>query len=171
MIRIVISGIAVRMGKNIGRLASKDKAFKIVGALEAEGNASIGKDAGEVLDIGNIGVKVISDFDKIAGDCDALIEFTFPEPTLEHLEIARKHKIRMVIGTTALSSQQIEEVKKASREIPIAYSPNMSIGANLLFKLAEEAALSLDKSYKVEIVEAHHKHKKDAPSGTAKRLG
>lgn len=171
MVRLVVSGIAGRVGGRIGALALKDREFKIVGALEAEGNALVGTDIGEALGIGNTGVKVASDFNKIARECDVLIEFTFPEPTMQHLNIARRNNVRMVIGTTALSPQQIDEIKKASRDIPIVFSPNMSVGANLLFKLAEEASSALSKDYKVEIVEAHHKHKKDAPSGTAKRLG
>lgn len=171
MIKIVISGICGRMGKRIGLLASKDRAFKIIGALESPDNSSIGKDVGEVLGIGNIGRKVESDFSKIAGPSNILIEFTSPEATIEHLEIAIEKKVGMVIGTTALSAQQTDKIKSASTKIPIVFSPNMSVGVNLLFKITEDAARALGKAYKVKIVEAHHAQKKDAPSGTAKRLG
>ncbi len=171
MIKLGISGIAGRMGKRIGILASKDRGFEIKVALESADGPSIGKDAGEILGLGKINSKVESDFGKVAGDCDVLIDFTFPDVTMGHLEIARKNKIAMVIGTTAISPGQIEVIKRAAEEIPIVFSPNMSVGANLLFKLTGIAANSLDKSYKIEIVEAHHAKKKDAPSGTAKRLG
>jgi len=90
---------------------------------------------------------------------------------MQHLEVARKNKVAMVIGTTALSPEEINKIKDASKDIPIIFSPNMSIGANLLFKITEIVSRALSKDYKVEIVEAHHAKKKDAPSGTAKRLG
>ena len=170
MIRLVISGIAGRMGKRIGVLASKDKTFEIAGGLESPDCPFIGKDIGEILGFGKIGKSVGTDFKKTAKDCDLLIEFTFPSVTMEHLEVARKNKIAMVIGTTALSSENMEEIKKASKEIPIVFSPNMSVGANLLFKITEMVSKALSKDYKVAIVEAHHAKKKDAPSGTAKRL-
>jgi len=159
MVKLVISGIAGRMGKRIVSLSSKDKKIKITGGIESADNPAVGQ--------GN----VVSDFAKIASACSVLIEFTFPDATMKHLEIARKNKVGVVIGTTALSEKEISQIKKASKDIPIVFSPNMSVGANLLFKLAETAAKALDKSYKIEIVEAHHAKKKDAPSGTAKRLG
>jgi len=171
MIKLGISGVSGRMGKRIGVLASRDKDFNIAAALEAKENPAIGKDIGAVLGVGSVGTAVVSDFGRVAGSCNVLIEFTAPLPTIEHLKVARKKKVGMVIGTTSLSSQQIEEIKRASREIPIVFSPNMSIGANLLFKLTESTSRALNKDYKVEIVEAHHAGKKDAPSGTAKRLG
>jgi len=170
MVKLVISGIAGRMGKRIGILASKDKALEIAGGLESVDCPAVGKDAGEVIGIGKLNRKIESDFNKIAAGCDALIEFTFPEATMDHLEIARKNNIAMVIGTTALSSEQIKKIKEASKDIPIVFSPNMSIGANLLFALTEIVSKALSKDYKIDIVEAHHAGKKDAPSGTAKRL-
>jgi len=171
MIRLVISGIAGRMGKRIGVLASKDKTLEIVGGLESPDCPLIEKDIGEIIGLGKIGKFLGTDFKKAAGDCNVLIEFTFPSVTMEHLEVARKNKIGIVIGTTALSSEEIEKIKNASREIPIVFSPNMSVGANLLFKITEIVSKALSKDYKVEIVEVHHAKKKDAPSGTAKRLG
>jgi len=171
MIKIVISGICGRMGRRIGLLASKDKDIEIIGALEAPGNPVIGKDIGEIIGSGKLGKKVGSEFEKIASDADVLIEFTTPSATMAHLEIAKKSKVGMVIGTTALSIQQIDNIKSASRDIPIVFSPNMSIGANLLFKITEDASRTLGRDYGARIVEAHHARKKDAPSGTAKRLG
>ncbi|MDP8230885.1 MAG: 4-hydroxy-tetrahydrodipicolinate reductase [Candidatus Gorgyraea atricola] len=158
MVKLVISGIAGRMGKRIAFLASKDKEIEITGGIESADNPAVGQGG------------VASDFAKIASACSVLIEFTFPDVTMKHLEIARKNKVGMVIGTTALSKEQISQIKKASKEIPIVFSPNMSVGANLLFKLTEIASKALDASYKIEIVEAHHAKKKDAPSGTAANI-
>ena len=171
MIKLVISGISGRMGKGIGLLASKDKAFQIIGALEAADNPAIGKDIGGIIEIGKLGKQVESEFEKMARDTDVLIEFTTPSATIQHLEIARKEGLGVIVGTTGLSSEQIKEIKNASKEIPIVFSPNMSIGANLLFKITEEVSKALGNDYEVKIVEAHHAKKKDAPSGTAKRLG
>ena len=171
MVRVVVSGICGKMGRRIALLASKDKDLEIAGGLEAPGNPSIGKDIGEILEKGKIGKKIESDFKKIASACDSLIEFTSSEATMKHIKIACDKKVSMVIGTTAFSSQQLEEIKEASKKIPIVFSPNMSVGANVLFKLAEQASLALGEVYEASITEAHHKHKKDAPSGTAKRLG
>lgn len=170
MIRIIVSGIAGRMGKRIGVLASENKDYEIAGGLEFQDSPAVGKDIGEVLGIGNIGKKVQSDFGKIGVAGDVLIEFTAPDVTISHLEEAVREKIPMVIGTTSLSAQQIEKIHKASKEIPVVFSPNMSVGANLLFKITEQVARLLGKDYEVEIIEAHHDKKKDAPSGTAKSL-
>ncbi|MBU4149718.1 MAG: 4-hydroxy-tetrahydrodipicolinate reductase [Candidatus Omnitrophica bacterium] len=171
MVRIIISGIAGRMGRRIGILASEDKDIEIAGALEFSGSPAVGKDAGEILGIGAIGKKVLSDLSDAGKAGDVLIEFTTPESTMAHLEEAAKKKMGVVIGTTALNPQQVEKIHKVSKDIPIVFSPNMSVGANILFKIAEQVARLLGKDYEAEIVEAHHDKKKDAPSGTAKRLG
>lgn len=171
MIKIIISGISGKMGARIGMLASQDKDLEIAGSLEASSSPAIGKDIGELLAIGKIDKKVESDFNKIAPSCDVLIEFTGVSATLEHLEIAVKNKKAVVIGTTGFSKDDLEKIKNASRSIPIVFSPNMSIGANLMFKITEEVARALGKDYEAEIVESHHNQKKDSPSGTAKRLG
>ncbi|MFH0732185.1 MAG: 4-hydroxy-tetrahydrodipicolinate reductase, partial [Candidatus Omnitrophota bacterium] len=133
MIKIVISGILGKMGAKIGMLASQDKNFEIAGGLEASSNPAIGNDIGENLAIGKIGKKIESDFNKIASSCDVLIEFTGISSTLEHLDIAIKNKKPMVIGTTGFSADEAEKIKEASKKIPIVFSPNMSIGANLMF--------------------------------------
>jgi 4-hydroxy-tetrahydrodipicolinate reductase len=171
MVRIIISGIAGRVGKRVGILASEKKDYEITGGLEFKDNPVVGKDIGEVLGIGNLGKKVQHDLSKTGTAGDVLIEFTAPDVTIAHLEEAAGKKMPVVIGTTALSDQQVEKIHKISKDIPIVFSPNMSIGANLLFKITEQVARILGKSYEAEIVEAHHDKKKDAPSGTAKRLG
>lgn len=171
MVRIIISGISGRMGARIGALASQDKNFEITGAIEASSSPAVGKDMGEIISAGKTGKKVESDFNKIVGTCDILIEFTAPTATLEHLETAVKNKKAMVIGTTGFTKDEVEKIKDASKKIPVVFSPNMSVGANLMFKITEEAARALGEDYEAEIVESHHNQKKDAPSGTAKRLG
>ncbi len=171
MVKIVISGIAGKMGKRIGALANQDKDLAIAGGLEAPSSLAIGKDIGELLAIWKINKKVEADFNKIAPSCDILIEFTDVSATLEHLEIAVKNKKAIVIGTTGLSGEAVKKIEEASKKIPVVFSPNMSIGANLMFRIAEEITRALGEDYEVEIVEAHHDQKKDAPSGTAKRLG
>jgi 4-hydroxy-tetrahydrodipicolinate reductase len=170
MVKIVISGIGGRMGRAIGGLAAQDKNFEIIDALEAPGNPNIGKDIGELLSIAKMDKKVESDFNKVVGHCDVLIEFTSSSATLEHLAIAVKNKKAIVIGTTGFSQDEIGKIKEASSQIPVLFSPNMSIGANLLFRVTEDVARSLGDGYEIEIIEAHHSQKKDAPSGTAKRL-
>ena len=159
------------MGRRIAGLAHKDKDFEIAGALESKDSTDVGRDIGDSLELGSMGKCIESDLAKINSDSCVLIEFTSPEATMAHLQIARRKRIGVVIGTTALSKEQLKDIKDASGEIPIVFSPNMSIGANLLFKVAEEVSGVLDEGYEVRIVEAHHEKKKDAPSGTAKRLG
>ncbi|MBU4457728.1 MAG: 4-hydroxy-tetrahydrodipicolinate reductase [Candidatus Omnitrophica bacterium] len=171
MIKLVISGIAGRMGKRISALAAEDKDFAVTGGLESEDSPFIGKDIGDVLGTGGLGKDIESDFEKLASDCDVVIEFTTPEATMKHLEIAQSNNVAIVIGTTALVSSDIDKIKTVSKKIPIVFSPNMSIGANLLFRITEDASRSLGEDYEVKILEVHHTKKKDAPSGTAKRLG
>lgn len=146
MIKIGISGCCGKMGSRITSLAAKDKNFKITARIEI--NDSV---------------------DLIKGS-DVLIEFTTPEATISHLKVCSAGKVAMVIGTTGLSDQQLSEIKLASKKIPIVYSPNMSIGVNCLFELVKISAKKLGLDYDVSIIEAHHVHKKDSPSGTAKNI-
>jgi len=169
MSNIVISGVCGRMGKKIALLTQGSKDFEVVGALESRDNPFIGKDIGEAIGTSNVGKKIEGDFNNITGSF-VLIEFTTPQATMEHLGIAIKKKSGMVIGTTALSKEDIEKIKNASKEIPIVFSPNMSVGVNLLFRLVEESTKTLGKGYEVKMTEAHHTKKKDAPSGTGKTL-
>ncbi|MDD5006017.1 MAG: 4-hydroxy-tetrahydrodipicolinate reductase [Candidatus Omnitrophica bacterium] len=161
MIKLAISGSRGKMGQRIINVAQADKDFKIVTLLERKGHIDIG--------IKVNGAKVTDDIEEIKNS-DVLVEFTTPEATMEHLKICLKYKKPMVIGTTGLSPEQKKDIESASKEIAIVLSPNMSLGVNLLFKLIEEAANKLSKDYRVGITEAHHAHKKDAPSGTAKKI-
>jgi len=161
MIRLGVGGALGKMGSRILSLAAQDKDFKIVLALERLTHPQIG----EKIE----GVEVVSRLDSIK-EVDGLIDFSLPEATLEHLDSAVKFKKPLVVGTTGFSEEQKEEIVAASKKIPIVFSPNMSIGVNLLFSLVRQAALQLPLEYRVTMSEAHHIHKKDAPSGTAKRL-
>ncbi|MBF0521864.1 MAG: 4-hydroxy-tetrahydrodipicolinate reductase [Candidatus Omnitrophica bacterium] len=161
MIQLAISGCQGRMGQSIIRLASEDKNFAIKTLLEnkdhPQANAKIND------------IQISTDINDIKG-CNVLIEFTTPEATIKNLQACCEHGVRMVIGTTGLSHEQVEEIKKASKKIPIVYSSNMSVGVNVLFKLTDIAAQKTGHSYSIVITEAHHIHKKDSPSGTAKTL-
>lgn len=170
MVRLAVAGAAGRMGKTILTLAAKDPEFKIAGAFESSQSPVLGVDIGTLIGQAPIGVKVSSNPESELKDIDALIDFTHFTTTEMYLNAALKHKTGYVIGTTGLEAKTIDTVKKASSQIPIVQSPNMSIGVNLLFKLAEMTAKALDESYDIEITEAHHRMKKDSPSGTAVKL-
>ncbi len=170
MTKVAVSGARGRMGSRILTLAFADNSFSVVGALEREGHPEIGKDIGELFGLGSKAILLSSDAAKALKDADVLIEFTSPEATLTHLRAAVGAKKAMVIGTTGLSPQELEEVMKAGAAIPVLWTPNMSVGVNLLFEMVSDAARRLGADYEVEIVEAHHRGKKDAPSGTAKFL-
>lgn len=161
MIKLAVSGCQGRMGNRITYLALEDKAFKVTTLLEHQAHPKTHEP------IYNISIQ--TDSSALKG-CKALIEFTTPEATLEHIEACLKYKVGMVIGTTGLNDDQIKKIKAASKKVPIVFSSNMSVGVNVLFKLTELAAKKLGQNYSMKITEAHHVHKKDAPSGTAKTL-
>ncbi len=149
------------MGCLIARLIAENKNFSLVGAVEKIDHPELGKKIE--------GIEIISDLAKVIGESDVVIEFTTPSATLKHLTICEKKNVPVVIGTTGSSQEEVDEIRTISEKIPVLISPNMSLGVNLLFKLVKEAATIL-KDYEVEIVETHHNKKKDAPSGTAKKL-
>lgn len=161
MIKLAISGCQGRMGARITQLAFADRKLSVKTLLEHA-------DHPEIQETIN-GIPIHTQAAALKG-CDVLIEFTTPAATLEHLKACVQHRVKMVIGTTGLNPAQIRQIKKASRKIPIVFSSNMSVGVNIVFKLTELAAQKTAKAYTVKITEAHHVHKKDAPSGTAKTL-
>lgn len=163
MINLVVSGACGKMGGRILALAREDSDFRIVGALEAAGKPEIGK---EILP----GVKVTDDLESLLLKGEVLIDFTTPEATLAHLSQVLESKKAIVIGTTGFTGQQIEEIDRASEKIPLLLSPNMSIGVNQFFAVVKETSRRMGNDYEIEITETHHVHKKDAPSGTAKKL-
>ena len=170
MTKIAVTGAAGRMGKAIINATMTVPEAGISGALERADSPFIGKDAGENAGREKVGVKITSSADKAFKDADAIIDFTMPEASLEFLTYAVKHKKAVVLGTTGFSHHQREEIKEISQKIPVVMAPNMSVGVNLLLKLVHDAAAAIGRDYDIEIIEAHHRHKKDAPSGTAIRI-
>ncbi len=168
MLNIAITGASGRMGKMLIEATLKAHDMTLCAALAPEGDTSIGSDAGKSLGM-QTGILIGSDLDAMRG-CDAVIDFTRPAGTLKHLEFCRANKIAMVIGTTGLDAAGIKAIEQAAQEIPIVFAPNMSVGVNVTLKLVEVAAKLL-ADYDCEIVEMHHRHKVDAPSGTALEMG
>lgn len=168
--RLVIAGAGGRMGRALIEpvLASKD--LELAAALEAPGSPLLGKDAGELAGR-PCGLEVTSDVARAISGADCLIDFTRPEATLAHVELCAEKGVRMVIGTTGLSTKQSDRIAEAAGRIAIVLAPNMAVGVNVAFKLAETAAKVLGEGYDVEIIEAHHRGKVDAPSGTALKFG
>lgn len=169
MLKIAIAGSSGRMGRSLLSAIFESSDMALHAALEREGSEWVGKDAGELVGA-RCGVAISADIEAIAG-ADVLIDFTRPEATLAHLEFCRKAKVDMVIGTTGLSVEEKAVLANAGDDISIVFAPNMSVGVNLAFKLLEIAASVLGDDYDVEIIEAHHRHKVDAPSGTALKMG
>jgi 4-hydroxy-tetrahydrodipicolinate reductase len=168
--KIAIAGSAGRMGRALLEVVSQAPDMQLSAALERTGSPYLGKDAGEL--IGTIcEVKIINDFAVALSESDTLIDFTRPEATIAHLAACRAAGVKMVIGTTGLTAEEKSTFKAASEEIAIVFAPNMSVGVNVTFKLLEIAAKVLNDGYDIEIIEAHHRHKVDAPSGTALRMG
>jgi len=170
MIRIVVNGATGRMGRAIIALAGEDPDVQIVGAIEADGHPDLGKDAGAAAGISPLDLPITSDLAEKIADADVVIDFSERNSALTCVDIACRSGRALVIGTTGFADEEISRVKKAAEKVPVVLSPNMSIGVNVLFKIAEEVARKL-KCYDVEIIEIHHNKKKDSPSGTARRLG
>jgi 4-hydroxy-tetrahydrodipicolinate reductase len=169
-IRFAIAGSGGRMGRMLIEAVLGAPDTELVAALDVPGSSFLGKDAGELVG-SPCGVAVTDDIEAALATADCLIDFTRPEGTMRHLESCRRRGVHMVIGTTGMSTEQKLAIQDASRDIPIVFAPNMAVGVNLVFKLLDTAARILNDGYDVEIVEAHHRHKVDAPSGTALRMG
>ena len=161
MIKLAVSGCQGRMGLRIVHLAQEDPEFKIFALLEKENHPATSGQLSKV--------EISSDPKTIKG-AEVLIEFTSPDATMRHLEFCKKFGVRMVIGTTGLTPEQTDAITQASNKIPIVFASNMSVGVNIFFALARTLASKTKNDYTVKITEAHHIHKKDAPSGTAKTL-
>ena len=171
MTRIAITGAAGRMGRTLVEACSQTEGLSLGAALERADSSLIGSDAGELAGIGRNGVRVGADLDAAVQDFDVLIDFTRPEATLGNLDVCRVNGRRLVIGTTGFSEAQRSRIAEAARDIAIVFAPNMSVGVNLCLKLLDIAARVLGDEVDVEVIEAHHRHKVDAPSGTALRMG
>jgi len=171
MVRIAIVGAAGRMGESLLKAADLNSGIQVTVAVEHAGNKTIGRDAGEQAGLGALGIDITDSLAGKEGEFDVLIDFTRPEATLNHLEICRRHGKGMVIGTTGFSESQRREIESAAEDTAIMLAPNMSVGVNLSLKLLELAAKVMGDHTDIEIIEAHHRHKVDAPSGTALRMG
>jgi len=171
IMRVAVVGAAGRMGRNLIQAIHQYEGLELAAATERPDGSWIGTDAGELAGIGKLGVVISHSLTKVVDDFDVVIDFTGPDASMIHLDICREHGKGMVIGTTGLSDEQKLRIKDASDEIAIVFAPNMSVGVNLCFKLLELAARVMGEESDIEIIEAHHRHKVDAPSGTALRMG
>lgn len=169
--RIALTGIAGRMGRTLAEAIAAGAEVALAGAVERPDSSVIGTDVGELTGMGRNGLLVASDLDQVVAECDVVIDFTAPAATLAHLACCRAAGRPLVIGTTGLDAAGREALAAAAADIAVVYAPNYSVGVNLSFKLLEMAARVLGDSVDIEIIEAHHRHKVDAPSGTALRMG
>lgn len=169
MTKIAVAGAAGRMGKAIIEAVALDQDCSISAAIESPGSELVGADAGEVAGMGRLGVAVVDQLDE--AEFDVLIEFTNRHATLDHLHTCREAGRRVVIGTTGFDDQEKTKIADAAKDVAIVLAPNMSVGVNLCLRLLEVAAQTLGDDVDIEVLETHHRHKIDAPSGTALRMG
>lgn len=170
MVRITVLGAGGRMGRRVVACSPGYPDVKIVGGVEQQGSDAVGRDVGDLAGIGSLGVKVVDSLEEIINDTDVCIDFTSHAASIAILPIIASHGKGHVICSTGFSEEEKAKISKASKNVPILFSPNMSMGVNLLFDLVGEVASKLGPDYNIEIVEAHHNRKKDSPSGTAAKL-
>jgi 4-hydroxy-tetrahydrodipicolinate reductase len=169
--RIAIVGAAGRMGKTLIEACAENEDVELAVATERQGSSLVGADAGELAGIGKNSIEVVDNLGAASNDFDVLIDFTRPEPCMEHLDWCLANNKQMIIGTTGFSEEEKQKISLASEKIAIVFAPNMSVGVNLTLKLLEMAAKVLGDTVDIEVIEAHHRYKVDAPSGTALRMG
>ncbi|MEY8840939.1 4-hydroxy-tetrahydrodipicolinate reductase, partial [Cribrihabitans sp. XS_ASV171] len=168
---IAITGVSGRMGQMLVRIVGESDKARLVGAVERAGHEWIGADLGESMGGAGLGVKVTDDPLEAFAQAQAVIDFTAPEATLEFAGLAAQARAVHVIGTTGMTEEQIAKLEPAARHAVIIRAGNMSLGVNLLVQLTRKVAAALDEDFDIEVIEAHHHHKVDAPSGTALMLG
>ncbi len=171
MLNIAVTGAAGRMGRALIQACHEAEGCRLSAALEHSGNTLLGSDAGELAGLGKLGVPLVDSLDAVNDQFDTLIDFTRPEVTLANLAHCVANNKNIVIGTTGFSDEQKQQIRDAAGGIGVVFAPNMSVGVNLCFKLLELAARVMGDEVDIEIIEAHHRHKVDAPSGTAVRMG
>lgn len=167
MTTLAVSGALGRMGGRVVALAHESSDLRVTTAIEREGHPLLGQDPGPYLGIGPLGTTLVSE---LSTRVDVLIDFSSPEATMERLRECLAHRTALLVGTTGLTEDQMSRIRQAASAIPCLVSPNMSVGVNVLYQVVSEAARLLGAGYDVEVVEAHHRFKKDAPSGTALRI-
>lgn len=172
MTRIAIVGVAGRMGRTLVNAVEQDAEATLAGGSVAPGSSLVGADIGELAGVGKRGLQAVDSLAAIVDDFDVLIDFTTPQVTLANLAFCAEHGKAIVIGTTGLSDDELATLDGYRDRVAMVFAPNMSVGVNLTLKLLETAAKALgDEGYDIEVVEAHHRHKVDAPSGTALKMG
>jgi 4-hydroxy-tetrahydrodipicolinate reductase len=171
MLETIVVGAAGRMGRMIVQTLVAADDMTCIGAIEAPGHPLTGTDIGEVVGLGRLGLAIGEDLAAIIDDGDVIIDFTSAEASVRNIALAAQHVTPIVIGSTGFSTEQINLLRTYAQQIPCVWSPNMSLGVNVLFRVVQQIARALGDDYDVEIIEAHHRLKKDAPSGTALRLG
>jgi 4-hydroxy-tetrahydrodipicolinate reductase len=171
MSRIAVVGASGRMGLCLIKAVVSVKDTRFTAAIDRPESLTIGKDAGELAAIGTIGINVVADLAAVMDEFDVLIDFTCPDASMASIEQCRRAGKKIVIGTTGFNEQQKAEIAKASEDIAIVLAPNFSVGVNLSLKLLEMTAKVMGDYTDIEVIEAHHRHKVDAPSGTALRMG
>jgi len=171
MIRIGVTGASGRMGRVIIEAIHEAEGVCLGAATVRTGSTLVGCDAGEMAGVGTLGIQITDDLECVVDQFDVLIDFTLPDATEAHLDICRRHDKSIVIGTTGFSDAQKQKIADSAEDISVVFAPNMSVGVNLTFKLLEIAAKVLGDEVDIEIIEAHHRHKIDAPSGTALGMG
>jgi 4-hydroxy-tetrahydrodipicolinate reductase len=170
MIKIGVAGAAGKMGSRITALSREYEGIQLAGAFERKGHADIGKDVGTLSGIGEVGISLSPDMETIIDKVDLILDFTSVGSTMENLKIAASKGKAMVIGTTGFSQEDMTEIKAQTKTIPCVLASNMSLGVNLLLKVLQDIARVLGDDYDIEIIESHHRLKKDAPSGTALKM-
>ena len=170
-IRIGVCGASGRVGRAITEACQSDADFSVAGALVAPGNDAVGTDAGLLAGVGNLGVKVVAEIGEMIADIDVAIDFTNPAAALASLDACVREAKPLVIGTTGFSAEQRDAIQDLANRLPVVLGPNMSVGVNVCFRLLDVAARALGEDVDIEIIEAHHRNKVDAPSGTAVRMG
>jgi 4-hydroxy-tetrahydrodipicolinate reductase len=171
MIKVGITGASGRMGRALIEAVHEAEGLQVAAAIERPGSAALGTDAGELAGVGPLGIEVVDDLAAVVEGLDVLIDFTRPEVTLANLALCRAAGTRIVIGTTGFDAAGKQAIAGAAQDIGVVFAPNMSVGVNLCFKLLDLAARIMGNEVDIEIIEAHHRHKVDAPSGTALRMG
>lgn len=170
MIKAIVAGAAGRMGSRIIGMIAQNPDLVLSGAIENPGHPNIGMDAGHAAGLGDTGIPISGSLKEVIDRGDVLIDFTRPEATMENIRLASSRGISMVIGTTGITGDDLNELVGLARSIRCVMAPNMSVGMNVMFRIVGELARLLEKDFDIEILEAHHRLKKDAPSGTALRL-
>jgi len=170
MIKVIVAGAAGRMGCRLVSLVRESTVLTLVGALEGTGHRSLGDDAGVAAGAGHTGIPITDNLAALLEKGEVVIDFSAPKATLEHLRIVAQHRRAMVIGTTGFSALELDELQSLAHQVPCVFSPNMSVGVNLIYKIIGEMARTLGDEYDIEVIEAHHRLKKDAPSGTALKM-